>query len=61
MPRRIYVGACVEIVTRLDDVEMVLSRGQSVDVSEETAKLLDRDTTNWAAPRQPQTNKDGDS
>jgi len=61
MPRRIYVGSCTEIVTRLDDVEMVLSRGQSVDVSEETAEILDRDSVNWAQPRSPRSLKEGDS
>jgi len=45
MPRRIYVGSCTEIVTRLDDVEMV----------------LDRDSVNWAQPRSPRSLKEGDS
>lgn len=61
MPRRIYVGPIVEMVTRLDDVEMVVSRGQSVDVSEEQAEELDRQPANWAKPRSPQATKEGDS
>lgn len=60
MPRRIYVGPIVSVVTRLDDVEMTLSRGESVDVSEEQAEVLDRDEVNWAKPRTPKT-KEGDS
>lgn len=62
MPRRIYVGPVVEVVTRLDDVEMVLTRGQSVDVSEEQAARLDLDEVNWAKPRAfPREQKGGDS
>jgi hypothetical protein len=61
MPRRIYVGPCVEVVTRLDGVEMVLARGESVDVSEEQAAVLDRDTVNWAQPRAPRSQKEGDT
>jgi len=60
MPRRIYVGPITEVVTRLDGVEMTLGRGQSVDVSEEQAEVLDRDEVNWAQPRTPKT-KAGDS
>ncbi len=60
MPRRIYVGPCAEIVTRLDDIEMVLARGESVDVSEEQADVLDRDSVNWARPRPAPGQKEGD-
>jgi hypothetical protein len=59
MPRRIYVGAITSIVTRLDDVEMTVHRGESVDVSEEEAERLDRAPDNWAKPRLPR--KEGDS
>lgn len=61
MPRRIYVGPVTEIVTRLDGVEMLLGRGHSVDVSEEQAEILDRDPDNWASPRVPRSQKEGDS
>ena len=59
MPRRIYVGPCLEVVTRLDGVEMTLGRGQSVDVSEKQAEVLDRDDVNWAQPKAPK-HKAGD-
>lgn len=62
MARRIYVGPCIEIVTRLDDVEMVVSRGQSVDVSDEQAEQLDRQSAIWSKPRTPHGGqKEGDS
>jgi hypothetical protein len=51
MPRRVYVGPIVEVVTALDGVEMTLARGESVDVSDEQAAILDRDEVNWAKPR----------
>lgn len=63
MPRRVYVGPCMEVVTRLDGVEMVLTRGDAVDVSEDQAAALDRDEVNWATPKgsSPKSRKEGDS
>jgi hypothetical protein len=61
MARRTYVGPIAEIVTRLDGVEMILERGDSVDVSAQQAEQLDACPENWAAPRQAPPKKDGDS
>lgn len=65
MARRTYVGPVHAIATRLDGVEKVVKRGEVVDVSEETAALLDKCPENWAppkapAPSAPLTTKDGD-
>jgi hypothetical protein len=57
------VGPIAKIETILDGVQMELSRGDSVDVSERQAAKLDRDTVNWAKPKASPSDKkkDGDS
>jgi hypothetical protein len=60
MARRIYVGPVDAIDTKLDGVEMTLKRGESVDVSDDTAKALDNCPDNWAKPKSASKTKEGE-
>lgn len=51
MARRIYRGPVHAIETKLDGIQMIVERGQAVDVSDETAAVLDQCPENWATPR----------
>lgn len=48
MPHRIYVGAHDEV--ELPALDLVVKRGDSVDVDADTAVLLDAQPANWAKP-----------
>lgn len=62
MPRRIYVGPIGKVETLIDGIQIELSRGDSVDVSERQAEALDRDEVNWAKPKSEGSKpKGGDS
>lgn len=64
MARRIYVGPIHAIETKLDGISYTVKRGDAVDVSEETAAILDQCPENWASPKAPTpapfTRKEGD-
>lgn len=57
MQRRIYVGPVDAIITnlgtdpRLGGRTWRVERGESVEVSDEQAALLDKQPDNWAKPR----------
>lgn len=61
MARFQYVGSCPGIITKLDGVEMEVRRGQTVDVSDETAELLAAQEENWVrVDRKSTLKKEGD-